>query len=174
MPSQSPVNPSAASHCDSGELTFSPFSGPAHVVAAIRTQAAQCMSAQKYLWFLRGISLAWEPIPLDFYTVPLPETIRRVGCSFCVPTRLMGPSAPQQPPAHDAYRGSGDFQTRSEGDWCSHLLTSDPTAPIAERWIWIPPHVWHQGVVPERTGSWCRFRRPLSASLSRTNRYRRQ
>ena len=32
--------------------------------------------------------------------------------------------------------------------WCSHLLTSDPTAPIAEWWISIPPHIWPQGVVP--------------------------
>jgi hypothetical protein len=47
-----------------------------------------------------------------------------------------------------SYRGSGDFQTRPAGDWYSHLLTSDPTAPIVQRWISIPPQVWHQGVVP--------------------------
>jgi len=59
--------------------------------------------------------------------------------------------AERHPNSHQrmmSYRGSGDLQTRQRGDWCSHPLTSDPSAPIAERWISIPPYVWHQGVVP--------------------------
>jgi hypothetical protein len=47
-----------------------------------------------------------------------------------------------------SYRGGGDFQTRREGEWRPHVLTSDPAAPLDERWISIPPNVWHQGVVP--------------------------
>jgi hypothetical protein len=93
--------------------------------------------------------LAWEPIPPDFYTVPLPETIRS---SWVFILRANTTTGAERPPnSHQrmmSYRGSGDFQTRPEGDWWSHRLKSDPTAPIAERWISISPHVWHQGVVP--------------------------
>ena len=31
-----------------------------------------------------------------------------------------------------SYRGSGDFQTRPGGDWCSHLLTSDPPVAVSK------------------------------------------
>jgi hypothetical protein len=47
-----------------------------------------------------------------------------------------------------SYRGSGDFQTRTTEEWRSHLLESDPLAPLDRRWISIPIDVWHQGVVP--------------------------
>lgn len=93
--------------------------------------------------------LAWEPIPLDFYTAPLPETIRSSWMFVLRANTTTG--AERHPNSHQrmmSYRGAGDFQTRPEGNWCSHLLTSDPTAPIAERWISIPPNVWHQAVVP--------------------------
>jgi hypothetical protein len=92
--------------------------------------------------------LAWEPISLDFYTAPLPETIRSSWVFILRANTTTG--AERHPNSHQrmmSYRGSGDFQTRIEGDWFSHLLHSDPTAPIAERWISIPPYVWHQGVV---------------------------
>jgi len=93
--------------------------------------------------------LAWEPVPLDFYAAPLPETIRSSWVFILRANTTTG--AERHPNSHQrmmSYRGSGDFQTRPAGEWCSHLLTSDPTAPIAERWISIPPHIWHQGVVP--------------------------
>jgi len=92
--------------------------------------------------------LAWEPIPLDFYTAPLPETIRSSWVFILRANTTTG--AERHPNSHQrmmSYRGSGDFQTRMEGDWSLPLLHSDPTAPIAERWISIPPYVWHQGVV---------------------------
>ena len=93
--------------------------------------------------------LAWEPIPLDFYTAPLLETIRSSWVFILRANTTTG--AERHPNSHQrmiSYRGSGDFQTRPAGEWCSHLLTSDQTAPIAKRWISIPPNVWHQGVVP--------------------------
>jgi hypothetical protein len=92
---------------------------------------------------------AWEPIPLDCYTAPLPETIRSSWVFILRANTTTG--AERHPNSHQrmmSYRGSGDFQTRPAGEWCSHRLTSDPTAPIAARWISIPPYVWHQGVVP--------------------------
>ena len=93
--------------------------------------------------------LVWEPIPLDFYTSPLPEAIRSSWVFVLRANTTTG--AERHPNSHQrmmSYRGSGDFQTRLESDWCSHILKSDPTLPIEERWISIPPHVWHQGVVP--------------------------
>ncbi len=93
--------------------------------------------------------LAWEPIPLDFYTSPLPETIRSSWVFILRANTTTG--AERHPNSHQrmmSYRGSGDFQTRTEGDWCSRILKSDQTLPIEERWISIPPNVWHQGIVP--------------------------
>jgi hypothetical protein len=93
--------------------------------------------------------LAWEPIPLNFYIAPLSETIRSSWVFILRANTTTG--AERHPNSHQrmmSYRGTGDFQTRTDGDWVSHLLTSDQTVPIAERWISIPPNVWHQGVVP--------------------------
>ncbi len=93
--------------------------------------------------------LAWEPIPIDCYGTPLPETIQSSWVFILRGNTTTG--AERHPNSHQrmmSYRGSGDFQTRLEGEWCSHLLKSDRMAPIAERWISIPPNVWHQGVVP--------------------------
>jgi hypothetical protein len=92
---------------------------------------------------------AWEPIPLDVYTSSLPRTIRSSWVFILRGGTTTG--AERHPNSHQrmmSYRGSGDFQTQREGEWHSHLLKSDQAAPIAERWISIPPHVWHQGVVP--------------------------
>jgi hypothetical protein len=75
--------------------------------------------------------LAWEPIPLDCYTAPLPATIRSSWVFMLRANTTTG--AERHPNSHQrmmSYRGSGDFQTRSAGEWCSHLLTSDPTAPL--------------------------------------------
>src|SRR5437867_2990923 len=93
--------------------------------------------------------LAWEPIPLDFYTSPLPGTIRSSWVFILLANTITG--AERHPNSHQrmvSYRGHGDFQTRTEGDWCSHFLKSDRTLPIEQRWISIPPNVWHQAVVP--------------------------
>jgi hypothetical protein len=93
--------------------------------------------------------LAWEPIPLELYTARLPESIRSSWVFILRANTATG--AERHPNSHQrmmSYRGSGDFQTRPGGDWLSHRLTSDPAAPIAERWISIPPLVRHQGVVP--------------------------
>ena len=93
--------------------------------------------------------LAWEPIPLGFYRETLPETIRSSWVFILRANTITG--AERHPNSHQrmmSYRGSGDLQTRLEGDWCSHPLTSDRTMPLSDRWISIPPLVWHQGVVP--------------------------
>ncbi len=93
--------------------------------------------------------LAWESIPLDYYTSPLPETIRSSWVFILRSNTITG--AERHPNSHQrmmSYRGHGDFQTRTAGDWQSTLLKSDHMLPIEQRWISIPPNVWHQGVVP--------------------------
>ena len=93
--------------------------------------------------------LAWEPIPLHVYAGPLPASVRSSWVFILRANTVTG--AERHPNSHQrmmSYRGRGDFQTRTTGEWCSHRLRSDPTAPMAERWISIPPSVWHQGVVP--------------------------
>jgi hypothetical protein len=94
--------------------------------------------------------LAWEPIPLDSYAEPIPESIRSSWVFVLRANTSTG--AERHPNSHQrmmSYRGSGDLQTRPERDWCSHPLTSDRSASIAKRWVSIPALVWHQGVVPE-------------------------
>ena len=78
--------------------------------------------------------LAWASIPLDSYTSPLPETIRSSWIFVLRADTITG--AERHPNSHQrmmSYRGHGDFQTRTEGDWHSHLLTSDRSSPIEQR-----------------------------------------
>ena len=94
-------------------------------------------------------ALAWEPIPLELYGAALPQAIRSSWVFVLRANTTTG--AERHPNSHQrmvSYRGRGDFQTRTSGAWRSHLLESDARAPIAARWISIPPNVWHQGVVP--------------------------
>ncbi len=94
--------------------------------------------------------LAWEPIPLEFYVSSLPEGICSSWVFILRAHTVTG--AERHPNSHQrmmSYRGSGDFQTLENGHWRSHFLNSEPTAPLEDRWISIPPNIWHQGVVLE-------------------------
>jgi len=95
-----------------------------------------------------GEVLAWEAIPLELYRTPLPATIRS---SWVFVLRAnVATGAERHPNSHQrmmAYRGRGDFQTQIEGEWRSHHMSDDAAAPLEQRWISIPPNVWHQGVV---------------------------
>ena len=54
--------------------------------------------------------LAWEPIPLDFYTAPLLETIRSSWVFILRANTTTGAERhPQQPPAHDVVPGLRRF-----------------------------------------------------------------
>jgi hypothetical protein len=92
--------------------------------------------------------LAWEAIPLECYGTLLPPTIRS---SWVFVLRAnVATGAERHPNSHQrmlSLRGHGDFQTQPAGAWVSHHLRSDPAAPLEDRWISIPPNVWHQGVV---------------------------
>ncbi len=93
-------------------------------------------------------NLAWEPIPLEFYTSPLPEEIRSSWVFILRAHATTGPE--RHPNSHQrmmSYRGSGDFQTRNDGIWESHFLKSEQSDSFKKGWISIPPGIWHQGVV---------------------------
>jgi len=91
--------------------------------------------------------LSWEPIPLDAYTLPLPASIRSSWVFILRGNLETG--AERHPNSHQrmvSWRGYGNFPTRENGEWQAHQLTSEPEAPLEERWVSIPPNVWHQGV----------------------------
>jgi hypothetical protein len=95
-------------------------------------------------------ALAWEPIPLEFYSSTLPREIRSSWVFILRANTNTG--AERHPNSHQrmmSYRGFGDFQTKKDGPWRSHLLIDEESAPLEKRWISIPPNVWHRGVVPE-------------------------
>jgi hypothetical protein len=97
-----------------------------------------------------GELIAWEPVPLGAYGLPLPGMICSSWVFILRAQSVTG--AERHPSSHQrmmSLRGAGDFQTRTDGPWRSHHLTSDWEAPPEERWISIPPGVWHQAVVAE-------------------------
>jgi hypothetical protein len=91
---------------------------------------------------------AWEPVPLSVYGANLPAD---VGSSWVfVLRRGVTTGAERHPNSRQrmfTLSGGGDFQVHDGTSWKSHFLSSDPSAPLEERWISIPPDTWHQGVV---------------------------
>ena len=91
---------------------------------------------------------AWEPVPLSLYAAALPAEIRS---SWVFVLRAgVATGAERHPNSIQrmmSWSGDGDFQVHDGARWRSHLLRSDPRAPLEERWISIPPDTWHQGVV---------------------------
>jgi hypothetical protein len=94
---------------------------------------------------------AWEPIPLEVYRGLLPAAIRSSWVFILRGGVTTG--AERHPNSHQrmtSWKGEGDFQVHDGHSWQSHLMVSDRGAPLEDRWISIPPNVWHQGVVPAK------------------------
>jgi hypothetical protein len=94
-------------------------------------------------------TMAWEPVPLSIYGGALPAFIRSSWVFILRAGATTG--AERHPNSHQrmmSFRGTGDLQTGGEGHWQSNLLVSDPEAALGQRWVTIPPNVWHQAVVP--------------------------
>jgi len=93
--------------------------------------------------------LSWEPIPLSVYGGSLPPTIHSSWVFILRGGTTTG--AERHSNSYQrmmSYEGTGDFQTGGEGHWQSNLLVSERGAGLKQRWISIPPGVWHQAVVP--------------------------
>jgi hypothetical protein len=96
-------------------------------------------------------AMAWEPIPLSIYGESLPAVIRSSWVFILRAGATTG--AERHPNSHQrmiSYRATGDLQTGREGNWQSHPLVSVPGASMEQRWISVPPNVWHQAVVGDR------------------------
>jgi hypothetical protein len=97
----------------------------------------------------RGATMAWEPIPLAVYDGALPAAIRSSWVFILRGGAVTG--AERHPNSHQrmmSYQGAGDLQTGGEGCWQSNLLVSGASSRLEERWVSVPPNVWHQVVVP--------------------------
>src|SRR4030042_74764 len=92
--------------------------------------------------------MAWEPIPLDLYNQPLPDSVKSSWIFILRKNSETGAERhPNSIQRMMSYKGSGDFQTKSDLKWDSNFLVSDFNKKLNKRWISIPKNVWHQGVV---------------------------
>src|SRR6266404_3101618 len=92
--------------------------------------------------------MTWKPIPLSTFRRVLPPEIRSAWVFILRAGADTG--AERHPNSHQrmmSFEGSGDLQTGDPGQWQSNILISDPAAPLEQRWISIPPNVWHRPVV---------------------------
>lgn len=99
----------------------------------------------------RTASMAYEPIPLSVYGESLAPAIRSSWVFILRAGATTG--AERHPNSHQrmmSYQGTGDLQTGGEGHWHSNPLVSEGDACLEERWISVPPNVWHQAVVPDQ------------------------
>jgi phosphinothricin acetyltransferase len=95
--------------------------------------------------------MAWAPIPLSVYGRSLPRPIQS-SWVFILRART-ATGAERHPNSQQrmvSYEGTGDLQTGGEGQWQSNPLVSEPGTPLEQRWISIPPNVWHQAIVPDQ------------------------
>jgi hypothetical protein len=92
--------------------------------------------------------MSWEPFSLGVLPTTLPPEIRSAWVFVLRAGADTG--AERHPNSHQrmmSFEGSGDLQTGEHGKWQSNVLISDPDAPLDQRWISIPPNVWHRPVI---------------------------
>jgi hypothetical protein len=92
--------------------------------------------------------MTWEPIALELFGGALPAEIRSSWVFILRAGADTG--AERHPNSHQrmmSIQGTGDMRTEQETGWHSNFLTSDPAAALEQRWISIPPNVWHRPVV---------------------------
>jgi hypothetical protein len=94
--------------------------------------------------------MSWEPIPLTLYKQQLPGEIKSSWVFNLRKNTTNGAHRhPNSIQRMMSYKGHGDFQTKPDLKWESHLLKSDFDGDIEKRWISIPISVWHQGLVSD-------------------------
>jgi hypothetical protein len=104
--------------------------------------------------------MTWEPVPLTIFGNGLPREIRS-GWIFVLRAGV-DTGAERHPNSHqrmltiggtgdmkiDTKAAKNDVASGSEIEWQSNVLISDPNASLEQRWISIPPNVWHRPVIP--------------------------
>ena len=105
--------------------------------------------------------MTWEPVALEIFGDKLPAAIQS-GWVFVLRAGA-DTGAERHPNSHqrmmtfdgtgdmkiDVMRASNDVTAESEIVWESNVLVSDPGAALEQRWISIPPNVWHRPVIPK-------------------------
>ena len=105
--------------------------------------------------------MTWEPVALETFGDKLPAAIQS-GWVFILRSGV-DTGAERHPNSHqrmmtfdgtgnmkiDGTRASNDVTADSEIVWESNVLVSDPGAALEQRWISIPPNVWHRPVIPK-------------------------
>jgi hypothetical protein len=92
--------------------------------------------------------MSCEPISLGSFDRALPCEIRSAWVFALRAGADTG--AERHPNSHQrmmSFEGNGDMQIGEPGNWQSNLLISNPEAPLEQRWISIPPNVWHRPVI---------------------------
>jgi hypothetical protein len=92
--------------------------------------------------------MTWEPNPVAVFGRKLPAEIRSAWVFVLRAGADTG--AERHPNSRQrmmSFQGSGDMQTGEPGQWQSNALVSDQEVPLEQRWISIPPNVWHRPVV---------------------------
>jgi hypothetical protein len=108
------------------------------VVERVREQLARTKDAV----------MSWEPFPLNVLATELPREIRSAWVFVLRAGADTG--AERHPNSRQrmmSFEGSGDLQTGEPETWQSNVLVSDPDATLEQRWISIPPNVWHRPVI---------------------------
>lgn len=104
--------------------------------------------------------MTWEPVVLDVFGENLPQSIRSVWIFVLRAGADTG--AERHPNSHQrmfTIAGTGDMKidiksakndvaSEAEIEWQSNVLINDPNASLEQRWISIPPNVWHRPVIP--------------------------
>jgi hypothetical protein len=104
--------------------------------------------------------MTWEPVPLTVFGNSLPKEIRS-GWIFVLRAGV-DTGAERHPNSHqrmltiggtgdmkiDIQSAKNDVASGSEIKWQSNVLIDDPNASLEQRWISIPPNVWHRPVIP--------------------------
>jgi hypothetical protein len=126
--------------------------------------------------------MSWEPIQLSVFGDALPSGIRSAWVFILRAGADTGAEChPSSHQRMLTLEGTGDMRTAAGGSgaetlnryhvrskempedkvkgsksqiqWESNILVSDPNAPLDCRWISIPPNVWHRPVIPN-TADW--------------------
>ena len=109
--------------------------------------------------------MTWEPVALEIFGDNLPAAIKS-GWVFVLRAGV-DTGAERHPNSHQrmmTFAGTGDMKVDAKGTaneveaeseiaWHSHVLVSDPNAPLERRWISIPKNIWHRPVIPS-DGEW--------------------
>ena len=107
-----------------------------------------------------GALMAWEPVNLESFDA-LPASIQSVWVFILRSETDTG--AERHPNSHQrmmTFAGTGDMKLDAKGmanevedeseiAWHSHVLVSEPEAPLERRWISIPKNIWHRPVIPK-------------------------